>query len=71
MTILRIYGAAGHGKDLIDAMSSFGVKGILRRDIINDEWFSNSAETCDYLNLRGDSQIESKELDQKRTEKKD
>ena len=38
VTILRIYGAAGHGKGLIDAMSSFGVKGILRRDIIgNDE----------------------------------
>ena len=40
-------------------MSSFGVKGILRRDIIgNDEWFSNSAEICDYLNLRGDSRRE-------------
>ena len=57
-------------------MSSFGVKGILRRDITgNDGWFSNSAETCDYLNLRGDSRmsytsIESKELDQKRMEKK-
>ena len=57
-------------------MSSFGVKRILRRDIIgNDERFSNSAETCDYLNLRGDSRmsytsIESKELDRKRRKKK-
>ena len=26
--IIRIYGAAGHGKGLIDAMSSFGIKAI-------------------------------------------
>ena len=32
--IIRIYGAAGHGKGLIDVMSSFGVKAILRRDIV-------------------------------------
>ena len=32
--IIRIYGAAGHGKGLIDAMSSFGVKSILRRDVV-------------------------------------
>ena len=52
VTILRIYGTAGHGKGLIEAMSSFGVKGILRTHIIgNDEWFSNSAEIYDYLNL--------------------
>ena len=31
--IIRIYGASGHGKGLIDAMSVFGVKAILRRDI--------------------------------------
>ena len=33
--IIRIYGAAGHGKGLIGAMSSFGVKVILKRDIIS------------------------------------
>ena len=32
--IIRIYGAAGHGKGVIDAMSSFGVKSILKKDII-------------------------------------
>ena len=32
--IIRIYGAAGHGKGLIDAMSSFVVKSILRRDVV-------------------------------------
>ena len=35
--MIRIYGAAGHGKGLIDAMSSFGAKSILRRDIVTDE----------------------------------
>ena len=35
--IIRIYGAAGHGKGLIDAMSSFGVKAILRRDIVSHD----------------------------------
>ena len=48
--IIRIYGAAGHAKGLIDAMSSFGVKAILRRDIIaNDVWFQDSTEIVDYL----------------------
>ena len=28
--IIRLHGAAGHGKGLIDAMSNFGVKSILR-----------------------------------------
>ena len=58
VTILGIHGAAGHGKGLTDGMSSFGVKGILRRDIIgNHEWFSNSAEICDYIIPRGDSRM--------------
>ena len=38
--IVCIYRAAGHGKRLLDAMSSFGVKAILRRDIVShDCWF--------------------------------
>ena len=45
--ITRIYGAAGHGKGLIDVMSSFGVKSILRRDVIGlDQWFADSKEMC-------------------------
>ena len=56
--IVRIYGAAGHGKGLIDAMSSFGVKAILRRDIIAvDKWFNYSNEICDYLSLRRDDRM--------------
>ena len=34
LRIIRTYGAAGHGKGAIDAMSSFGVRNILRKDIV-------------------------------------
>ena len=48
--IVRLYGAAGHGKGLIDAMSSFGVKSILRKDIVTgDVWYKNSEEMCKHL----------------------
>ena len=48
--IIRLYGAAGHGKGLIDATSSFGVKSILRKDIVaNDLWYRNSEEMCLHL----------------------
>ena len=36
--IIRIYGAAAHGKGLIDVMSSFGVKSIPKRDIVGLAW---------------------------------
>ena len=39
VTILRVYGAAGHGKGLTDAMSSFRVKNILRQSINTNDWF--------------------------------
>ena len=35
--IVGIYGAAGHGKSLIDAMSSLGVKSILRREVLGSD----------------------------------
>ena len=58
VVIVRIFGAAGHRKGLIDAMSSFGVKSILRRDIITlDKWFSDSKEICEYLTFRGDHRM--------------
>ena len=48
--IIRVYGAAGHGKGLIDAMSTFGVKTILRRDIVShDCWFQSSTDIYEYL----------------------
>ena len=33
--IVRVYGASGHGKDLIDTMSSFDVKSILCCDVVS------------------------------------
>ena len=43
--IFPIYGAAGHGKGLIDTMPSFGVKVILEGDIVShDCWFESSNE---------------------------
>ena len=43
--IVKIFGAAGHEKELTDAVSSFGFKSILRCDIITlDKQFSDSKE---------------------------
>ena len=56
--IIRIYGAAGHGKSMTDAMSSFGVKSILERDIIGlDVWFGDSYDICEYLDMRKDPRM--------------
>ena len=45
LAIVRVYDNAGHGKGLIDAMSSFGVKSILRGDIVAlDNWFANNLD---------------------------
>ena len=53
LRIIRTYGAAGHGKGVIDAMSSFGVKNILRNDIVTCDLFFNSSEAItDYLSKR-------------------
>ena len=46
---VTIFGVAGHGKGLIDAMSSFGVKSILRRNIITLTSGSLTAKT--YVNI--------------------
>ena len=50
--IIRIYGAAGYGKGLIDVMPSFGAKAILRRDIVTKcIWFQNISTIYDYSRL--------------------
>ena len=49
LKIIRIYGAAGHGKGAIGAMSSFGFKNILRKDIVTRDVFFNSS--CGILNI--------------------
>ena len=73
--IIRLYGAAGHTKGLIDAMSSFGVKSILRKDIVDMHvWFADSAEISEHLDLRKDPRMSYKvvnqtEVDNKRMQK--
>ena len=53
LRIIRTYGAAGHGKGVIDAMSSFGVKNVLRHDIVTqDVFFNTSEEIYDYLTIK-------------------
>ena len=50
LRIIRTYGAAGHGKGAIDAMSSFSVKNILRKDIVTqDVFFNNFCDMVEYL----------------------
>ena len=50
LRIIRTYGAAGHGKGAIDAMSTFGAKNILRNDIITkDVFFNDSYRIVNYL----------------------
>ena len=45
--IAWIYGIDGHGKGIVDAMSSFGVKQPMKKAILNeDEWFTNAKEMC-------------------------
>ena len=75
--IIRIYSAASHRKGLTDAMSSFGVKSILRCDVIGlDQWFAYSKEKCQYLRFRNDermvySNIDPKLVDKWRSKKKE
>ena len=43
-TIILYYGVSGHGKGLVDSMSSFGVKGPLPKSIITEIFFFNHVE---------------------------
>ena len=75
--IIRIYGGAGHGKGFIDSMSTFGVKSIVRRDVVGlDHWFADSKEMCQYLRFRNNermvySKTDPKFVDKRRSEKKE
>ena len=52
LRIIRTYGAAGHGKEVIDAMSS-GVKNILRKNIVtHDVFFNTSEDVTNYLSIK-------------------
>ena len=51
--VLLFYGVSGHGKGLVDSMSSFGVKGPIRDDILlKDFWYQNSEDLKEHLSLR-------------------
>ena len=47
--IITYYGASGHGKGLVDAMSGFGVKGPLKRAVMTESFHYRCAE--DIYNL--------------------
>ena len=48
--IVWFYGEPGHGRGLVDAMSSFGCKAPLRSVILTqDKWFHNASEMKSYL----------------------
>ena len=48
--IFWFYGEAGHGKGLVDAMSSFGFKKIMRSAIITGgRWFPDTFSIYEYL----------------------
>ena len=50
LRIICTYGGAGHGKGTTDAISSFEVKNVLRRDIVT--FFDTSEEIVDYLHIK-------------------
>ena len=65
-TIVKAYGAAGHGKGLVDTMSAFGVKSILRRAIVGkDKFWANSEEICDFLSCLIDDDLARKHREMK------
>jgi hypothetical protein len=50
VNIVKTYGAPGHGKGLVDAMSSFGVKSPLRNAVVTkDMWFPTAESMVEYL----------------------
>ena len=50
ITAVWFYGEPGHGRGLVDAMSSFGCKQQLRHEIVtNDAWFANAEQMVQFL----------------------
>ena len=50
INIVWFYGIPGHGRGLVDAMSSFGCKSILRDAVIyEDMWFNSAEEMVSFL----------------------
>ena len=54
-TVIVYYGAAGHGKGLVDAMSAFGVKTPLKREVVEtDFFFSTANDILSFLTMHFD-----------------
>ena len=52
-TLITFYGASGHGKGLVDAMSSFGVKAPICKAILTEDFsYQSSQDIYDYLIYR-------------------
>ena len=52
ITVLWFYGEPGHGRRLVDVMSSFCCKQQLRHEIVsNDAWFANGEQMVQFLDL--------------------
>ena len=48
--MITFYGTSGHGKGLVDAMSSFGVKAPIRRAVLTEDFsYRNAQDIYDYL----------------------
>ena len=47
-TLISYFGPSGHGKGLVDATSGFGVKGPLKKAVINNDFSYRSAEEILY-----------------------
>ena len=52
LRIIRTYGAAGHEKGAIDGMSSFGVRNVLRKNIVAYVFFNKSEDIVNYLTVK-------------------
>ena len=49
-TLITFYGTSGHGKGLVDAMSSFGVKAPIRKAVLTEDFsYQSSQDIYDYL----------------------
>ena len=71
--IFWFYGAPGHGRGIIDAMSSFGCKKPLRRSIIaEDNWFADAQSMIQYLThyFKDDTSKEHYIIDEEKTASK-
>ena len=72
INVVWFYGEPGHGRGLVDAMSSFGCKQQLRHEIVlNDTWFSNAEQMVEFLSsfLSSDKSTEYHHVDAAETAK--